>query len=62
VTSVSMKIAAMDRSDQPAAPRVPPWPGITVAGTSEGGAVLARAKELVVFARKQRELPARGVD
>jgi GntR family transcriptional regulator len=27
--------------------------GITVAGTSERGAVLARAKELVVFARRQ---------
>jgi len=27
--------------------------GITVAGTSERGAVLARAKELVAFARKQ---------
>jgi GntR family transcriptional regulator len=27
--------------------------GITVAGTSERGAVLARARELVVFARRQ---------
>lgn len=27
--------------------------GVTVAGTSERGAVLARAKELVAFARKQ---------
>jgi len=27
--------------------------GITVAGTSERGAVVARAKELVVFARRQ---------